>query len=207
MANDKNKNAGLPDPAARLSLLSAETAVMIKDLIDQASVKFDNRFFKTKLSSTGREVTMRNVEEFLQAAGVMTSCPLGGLVADPSGGLMIRPGMVHGGGNDVFLQKGNIVPVADQHLYIEVSWTAAERNGVLRKGGVMSGAEIKQGGASDLIDDVLTVDNLTGFHRRSLGVWDESLVFNEAGCGSYNVGMCSDGVESTFQGVRDGGSA
>ena len=77
----------------------------------------------------------------------------------------------------------------------------------------MTGAEIKQGGASNLVDDDLSSQSLTGFHRRALGVWIDSnannpdtnevnLRFIPAGCGEYNVDMCTDGVESTFRGYR-----
>lgn len=134
--------------------------------------------------------------------GVAEECILGDLLSDSEheGKKKIRPGYVSGGGMNIFIEKDNITPVIGNHLYIEVSWTAEEEDGVLLTGGSMTGAEIKQGSEVP-DDDDFTPDSLTGKHYKALGTWVDNNgveVWQKDGCGSYHVRMCSNGKTGSF---------
>lgn len=134
--------------------------------------------------------------------GAAEECVLGDLLSDSEneGKFKIRPGYVYGGGTNIFIEKDNITPAIGDHLYIEVSWTAEEEDGVLLTGGSMTAAEIKQGGSVP-DDDDFTPTALTGKHYKALGTWvdnDGNPKWQKDGCGSYYVQMCSNGKTGSF---------
>ncbi len=144
-----------------------------------------------------------SVSRAVAGGGGAVDCALGRLTANVGdGNFTIEPGYVHGGGDDILLEKTDIVPAIGSELYVEVSWTATAVDDVLQAGGVMTGAVLKVG--MKPVDDVLSATSLTGKHYRTLGEWVDDGAGNplwvKAGCGSYSVRFCPSG----WTGLRGG---
>lgn len=207
---NKPKNH-LPDPQAPVVLVKAETWKKISSFIQLLDSSFDPRYFVTKQKADGKQITLRPLEEFVETikSAATPECPLGDLKRDTANSTeqltkyKITPGYVHGGGSSLLLDKDNITPVANERLYLEITYTANTSNGVLLSSGTMDAAEIKQG-ATIPADDEITINSLTGKHRRELGVWlddgNGGLAWIKDACGSYTFKFCR--VFSGFRGAQ-----
>ena len=201
---DKTKKSLLPDPTGKVVMLSASTYSKLKALVDLLDASFDPRDFVTKMTSGGKQVRLRGIEEFLETIKAeVGSCKLGKLTKNAGDAFYtVEPGYVHGGGPSVLLSKVNIAPAIGSHLYIEMSWTGTAIDDVLQAGGTRGATSLKVGALPT--DDVLTATSLTGKHYRTLGEWVDdgagNAKFIADGCGSYSVRFCPSG----WSGLRGG---
>ena len=124
-------------------------------------------------------------------------CILGDMQADPDheGKVKLSTGFIDGGGSHEEIIIDNLTPIIDSFVWLAVSWTAIETDGVIMGGGTM-GTVTPAGGATIPDDVIPSPGSLAGTAHINLGMWETNgatppaPVWKNAGCGSIQLFFC-----------------